>query len=79
MRLYGMMTTFALALNISGQLIWNLCPKLDIIEVLVWAVFIAVGASMAFVALTEPKRKRRARWMTSRNGLNVLVQGRETR
>ena len=75
LRTYGLITTFGLTLNLSGQLIWTLCPKLDIIDVLAWAVFIAVAVSMAFVLLTEPrKRRQRPVWMTGRvSGLSVMV------
>ena len=75
LRTYALIATFGLALNVSGQLIWTCCPKLDIIDVLAWAVFIAVAASMAFVLLTEPrKRRQRPVWMTGRiSGLSVMV------
>lgn len=75
LRIYGLLVTFGLALNLSGQLIWTFCPKLDIIDVLAWAVFAAVAASMIFVLLTEPRKRRpRPVWMTGRtSGLSVMV------
>lgn len=75
LRTYALIATFGLALNVSGQLIWTLCPKLDIIDVLAWAIFIAAGAAGAFVILTEPRKRRpRPVWMTGRvSGLSVMV------
>lgn len=80
LRIYGLLTTFGLALNISGQLIWAFFPKLDIIDVMAWAVFIAVGAAGVFVLLTEPrKKKQKPIWVTNRNGLSVMITGKRPR
>ena len=73
MRTYGTMTTFGLVLNVGMQALWAF-TRLEIFDVIAWAVILATVASGAFVILTEPKRKRKAEWMTGRNGLNVLVQ-----
>lgn len=75
MRIYGLLTTFGLALNISGTLIWDFCPKLDIFEVVAYAFFIALAASGCFVLATEPrKKKKRPYWVKNRfSGLSVMV------
>ena len=74
LRTYSMLATFGLAMIISGQLIWNLCPAMDIINVTAWSIFIAVAASMIFVVVTEPKPKRRADWKVNKVGISMLVQ-----
>ena len=73
MRTYGTMTTFGLVLNVGMQALWAF-TRLEIFDCIAWAVVLAAVASGAFVILTEPKKKRKAEWMTGRNGLNVLVQ-----
>lgn len=73
LRVYSMLVTAGLAMNISGQLIWSLCPKLDIIDTTAWSIFIALAAAMIFIVLTEPEKKRTAKW-TRVNGIEVMVQ-----
>lgn len=75
LRTYSMLVTFGLVMIISGQLIWSLCPAMDIINVTAWSVFIAVAASMIFVVVTEPKPKRRANWRVNKIGISYLAQG----
>ena len=72
-RAYGMLTTFGLVLNVGMQALWAF-TRLEIFDCIAWAVILAAVASGVFVILTEPKKKRKAEWMTGRNGLNVLVQ-----
>ena len=72
-RLYGTMTTFGLVLNVGMQAMWAF-TQMEIFDCIAWAVVLAAVASGAFIILTEPKKKRKAEWMTGRNGLNVLVQ-----
>ena len=80
LRTYALLATFGLVLNISGQLIWTLCPKLDVIDVLAWAIFIAVAAAAVFVLLTEPRKERqRPMWVTGRNGLSVMIMRKRPR
>lgn len=74
LRTYSMLVTFGLAMIISGQLIWNLCPAMDIVNVLAWSIFIAVAAAMIFVVVTEPKPKRRADWRVNKIGISYLAQ-----
>lgn len=73
MRVYAMLVTAGLAMNVSGQLIWAFCPKLDIIDTTAWSIFIALAAAMIFIVLTEPEKKRTAKW-TRVNGIEVMVQ-----
>lgn len=75
LRTYGMLTTFALVLFVSVQLIWMFRPTLDAINVVAWGVFIAVAAAMIFVVVTEPKPKRRADWRVNKIGISYLAQG----
>ena len=76
LRTYGLLTTFGLVLNVSGQLIWAFFPMLDIVDVMAWAVFIAVGAACVFGFLSEPrKRKKKPRWVTNKaTGLSLVIK-----
>lgn len=72
-RVYGTMTTFGLVLNVGMQALWAF-TQMEIFDCIAWAVVLAAVASGAFVILTEPRRKRKAEWMTGRNGLSVFIQ-----
>lgn len=76
LRLYGLVTTFALALNISAMLLWDFCKSLDIFEVMAFALFIALAASGCFVLASEPKKKKkRPYWVKNRfSGLYVMIK-----
>lgn len=75
LRTYGLLTTFALVLFVSAQLIWMFCPTLDVIDTVAWSIFIAVAAAMIFVVATEPKQEqRKADWKVNRVGINFLAQ-----
>ena len=74
LRTYGTLSTFALTLFISVQLIWVFRPTLDVIDTVAWSAFIAAAASMIFVVVTEPKPKRKADWRVNKVGISVLVQ-----
>ena len=73
MRVYAMLVTAGLAMNISGTLIWELCPKLDVIEVMVYAIFISLAAAGVFILLTEPRKKKHAKWVQV-GGISVMMQ-----
>lgn len=67
------MTTFGLVLNIGMQALWAF-TQMEIFDCIAWSVILAAVASGVFVILTEPKKKRKAAWMTGRNGLSVFIQ-----
>ena len=73
MKTYAAFLTVAMSEVLTMFILWTF-TQMELFSICFWCILAAIAALYAFGCVTEPKKKKDARWQQC-GSLNVLVQG----
>lgn len=72
MRTYGMVTTMMIVGMLMPHILWF--TKMDLVEMLFVTAIFTMFAGLIFGLITEPRRRKKARWEKAGDGdLDVMI------